>query len=90
MPSLLSKILPSRAPRHEQTPPPKRLVISEGVAGYWHYHLSVEGRITRGLCGAETMYTSIPLERWGVKGPSHLPKSYTYCKECEKARDSAV
>lgn len=34
---------------------PKARRITEGVAGYWHYHLSEADNFTRGLCGASYM-----------------------------------
>ena len=62
------------------------LVISEGVAGMWHYHLSSakgSGYI-RGLCGARTMATAIPLGGWRVSFGEHFPKRPTWCEACEK------
>lgn len=38
------------------------LKITEGIAGIWHYHLSLLNHTTRSLCGAQTMRTSIPLQ----------------------------
>lgn len=55
------------------------LHITEGISGTWYYHLSEAGTDARGLCGARTMHTAIPLSRWGVKG--HLKERY--CEECQ-------
>lgn len=67
-------------------PKQTQLIVTEGVSGVYHYHLSLaEGRgFVRGLCGSPTMQTCIPLSDWGQKGGEHLPKRYTYCKTCEK------
>lgn len=52
--------------------------LREGVAGYWHYHLAVDGKP---LCGnKDTMTSGSRLDTWGFRG--HLKE--TYCKECEK------
>jgi hypothetical protein len=58
------------------------IVITEGVAGYYHYHLSLKEKTSKGFCGALTMPTAIPLSEWGKPGGEHLAKKYTYCKEC--------
>jgi hypothetical protein len=55
--------------------------VTEGIGGRWHYHLSKPGVNGTGLCGAKTMYTSVPLSSWGFKG--HLNE--TYCQKCAKA-----
>lgn len=60
---------------------PGGLHVTEGVGGRWHYHLSPPGVNGTGLCGAKTMYTSVPLSSWGMKG--HLNE--TYCSRCAKA-----
>lgn len=59
------------------------LVIVEGLAGTWHYHLAPEEKFTRALCGAQTMRTSIPLAYWN-KTPKdhHIPESW--CSRCER------
>lgn len=59
-------------------------VISEGVSGVWHYHLSDESTGHRGLCGAHTMPTKIRLQDWRVQFGEHFPKRPTWCDECEK------
>lgn len=64
--------------------PDDTLHIVEGVVGYWHYHLAPAGTNSQGLCGARTMFTSIPLGDWGMEGGEHLPKHYTYCKKCDE------
>jgi len=63
----------------------KPLVVTEGISGFWHYHLSVEGSPSRGLCGAWTMPTSLPLSGWNRRIPHyHIPESF--CSKCEAAR----
>lgn len=56
------------------------LHITEGVSGRFLYHLSEEGTNSTALCGAQTMYSGIPLSSWGVKG--HLNEKF--CAECSK------
>jgi hypothetical protein len=57
------------------------LHITEGVSGYYHYHLSESNTNATALCGKMTMNTSILLSTWGHRG--HL--SETYCAACEQA-----
>lgn len=59
------------------------IVVSEGVSGVWHYHLSRDDRKTRGLCGAHTMPTAIPLDAWRMPFGEHFPKRPTWCENCE-------
>lgn len=65
-----------------------QLLVTEGVSGVWHYHLSLKEKHWRGLCDANTMLTSIPLDQWRQSGGDHLPKRYTYCDKCEAAARS--
>ncbi|MDR9836961.1 MULTISPECIES: hypothetical protein [Herbaspirillum] len=62
------------------------LHITEGVSGTWFYHLSAAGTNARGLCGAQTMYTAIPLASWGAKG--HLNERY--CADCQRLGESEL
>lgn len=55
------------------------LHVTEGVSGTWFYHLSMAGTNSKGLCGARTMNTGVPLSAWGSRG--HLKERY--CAECE-------
>ena len=57
------------------------LVVTEGSTGYWHYHLSRRASIMRGLCGAPTLPTAIPVSAWGAKEEG-LPKPPKYCEKC--------
>lgn len=57
-------------------------VITEGISGLWHYHLSAPGKTTRGLCGAQTMHTSIKRSDWAVPFGEHFPKKPTWCEKC--------
>ncbi len=61
------------------------LVITEGIAGMWHYHLSEAHRKTRSLCGARTMHTAMPLQDWNVPFGEHFPKRPTWCEKCDVA-----
>lgn len=64
----------------------KHQVVTEGIHGMWHYHISEAGKTTRGLCGAKTMHTSISLKDWRVPFGEHFPKRPTWCQECERLR----
>jgi hypothetical protein len=55
------------------------LIVTEGIAGTWFYHLSEPKRFSRGLCMANTMRTAVPISAWGHR--SHLNERY--CKRCE-------
>ena len=55
--------------------------IVEGIAGMWSYHISTDVPY-RALCGAQTMNTSIPIERWESVFGEHFPKRPTWCSEC--------
>jgi hypothetical protein len=58
----------------------KNLVVTEGIASVWHYHLSEAHWKSRALCGKQAMPTNIPVRTWGFK-PDHMPSSY--CRVCE-------
>lgn len=59
------------------------LYVVEGIAGVYHYHLSLTGENMKpALCGeTRVMHTECRVSSWGGK-ISHLRESY--CKECEK------
>lgn len=61
-----------------------RFVVTEGVLGYWHYHISKASNETEALCGALTMATLMPLDLWGTES-THFPIKEKYCKQCEEA-----
>lgn len=65
-----------------------KLVITEGVSGLWHYHLSDEEKKTRGLCGAQTMHTAMRLADWKVPFGEHFPKRPTWCAACDRLRNA--
>lgn len=56
------------------------LIVTEGVEGYWHYHLSHEQTFTKSLCGKQTMPTHLSLKQWGIV--THLRERY--CKDCKE------
>lgn len=60
------------------------LVVTEVSTGYWTYHLSRRRNIMRGLCGAPTLPTAMPLSAWGAPGDENLPahKQPVYCEKC--------
>lgn len=55
------------------------LIVTEGIAGVWSYHLSLADKFTVSLCGRQTMKTGLPLSAWGIKS-KHIPESY--CRVC--------
>ncbi len=61
------------------------LIVTEGISGVYHYHLSHASRFTRGLCGRQTMRTGLSLLQWGGRS-DHLHE--TYCKKCEERAES--
>lgn len=64
------------------------LKITEGIAGYWHYHLSGPSAPFRALCGAKVMNTGIRLKDWRVPFGEHFPKRPTWCAQCEALRSA--
>ena len=61
--------------------------ICEGIAGMWHYHLTVDPHSSVSLCGKRAMYSGAPLNSWGFI-PAHMPTSY--CKRCEEIYESGA
>ena len=62
--------------------------VTEGINGYWNYHISIRGRETFALCGERTMRTSVPFSQWGVgrAAPKGAPITGRWCKACESAK----
>ena len=67
------------------TMPPRSLLVTEGIAGTYHYHLAFTGD-TRALCGARVMHTSVPLTAWSYRG--HLNEHY--CATCAEHPEGAA
>lgn len=59
-------------------------VVTEGISGYYHYHLSKEHETTRSLCGVKVMPTCVPLTAWGFVG--HLREHW--CEKCKPKKKS--
>lgn len=57
---------------------PSEVIISEGINGTWHYHLSFNDCTAISLCGKQTMASNAPRSSWGYQ--SHLNERY--CKDC--------
>lgn len=70
----------------KKLPQKDELHVTEGVSGGWHYHLSEPTTNARAICGAQTMYTAIPLSAWGRAG--HLGE--TYCMACAETGTAAL
>ena len=67
----------------------KRYRVTEGISGYYFYHLSPVEDYTYSLCGKNTMQTHIPLSSWGEKGPSHIRYKWcSMCKELSEKKDT--
>lgn len=59
----------------------RKLLIVEGVEGFFHYHLRWDGEKTA-LCGeSRVMQTSIPLDAWGYVS-DHIREKY--CAKCQQ------
>lgn len=59
-------------------------IVTEGISGVWHYHLSDPAKFTRALCGAQTMKTAIEAEDFGKPFGERLPKRPTWCAKCQE------
>jgi len=59
------------------------IIITEGVEGFWYYHLSKPETFNRSLCGKRVMITNLPLSSWGTV--THLNEKY--CKDCEQLKN---
>jgi hypothetical protein len=66
----------------------KEYIVTEGIHGYWFYHISEKDNSIKSLCGKDTMPTSIPLENYGIKGDGHIPEKF--CKECEEIYEEII
>ncbi len=67
---------------------PGQQIVTEGISGMWHYHVSIEGpAFYRSLCGAQVMRTMIPIAHWGMQFGEHFPKRPTWCKTCAELKD---
>ena len=58
-----------------------KYVVTEGVESVWHYHISLNNKTNRSLCGKRTMITNLPMKSWGVV-TDHIGERY--CSECIK------
>lgn len=72
-----------------QKPKGRKVTVTEGVSGLWHYHLSREDEPSRGLCGASVMGSRVKMSEWKVPFGAHFPKKPTWCKVCEGLRTDA-
>ena len=61
----------------------KKVVVTEGIWGHWHYHLSHSNCQTLAFCGKPVMPSFLPLNAWGVK----TSLNEKYCEECEKVHE---
>lgn len=64
--------------------------ITEGILGYWHYHLSEDDSPTVALCGEKTMRTEMKLESWGIPFGEHFPIRPKWCKNCEEKKKETL
>lgn len=58
------------------------LIVTEGVAGMWFYHLSKKETPNISLCGKQTMRTDFPIHEFPIKLADHIP--HGNCKRCTK------
>ena len=61
-----------------------KFIITEGVEGTWHYHISKNDNQSKSLCGETTIYSNMSFDDWGMK-PTHIP--YSFCNKCKKKMD---
>lgn len=62
------------------------LKVVEGVESTWHYHLAPADKPFTALCGATSMHTGIPLDRWGrTPANYHIPEKW--CAKCRSIAD---
>lgn len=66
------------------TPAAPEILVTEGISGLWHYHLSTRTQRAQGLsgCGARVMSTGMELADWGKPFGAHFPKRPTFCAQC--------
>jgi hypothetical protein len=55
-------------------------IVTEGIEGYWHYHLSLKNEFTKSLCGISTMQCSLPYLSYKLGIKTHLNEKY--CQKC--------
>jgi hypothetical protein len=58
----------------------KDVLITEGIEGTWHYHLSTTDNKHKSLCGKPVMHSNLSMNDWGFV--SHLKEKY--CEKCMK------
>ena len=63
-------------------PKKPEIVVTEGIEGHWHYHLSHKGTV-RSLCGKQIMPTHCSMNSWGLVGDLNE----NYCEKCKKIYD---
>ena len=61
-------------------------IVTEGIESTWYYHISLEDKPIRSLCGKRTMRTSLPVKSWGIV-TEHIGEKY--CSECKKLMTEA-
>lgn len=54
------------------------VIVTEGVEGTWHYHLSKPDHHIRSLCQKYTMICNLSFEKWGTV--TDLKEKY--CEKC--------
>jgi len=64
----------------------ERYQVTEGIHGYYAYHLSHQGQHAKSLCGERTMSTSLPLKMFGVGKPAPEGSGLNgrWCEECKR------
>jgi hypothetical protein len=58
-----------------------KYVVTEGIEGRHHYHVSNVLNKAVALCGSKTMHTNIPMETWG-QAADHLHAAW--CGVCPR------
>ena len=64
---------------------PRTLVIREGIAGTWRFHLAPADDKCTSLCGKRVMFSGFDLHEWGVVSANDRI-TYRWCAKCEALR----
>ena len=69
--------------RYDERIKMQKYMVTEGVSGYYYYHISEYLNFTRSLCGKFVMQTQVHLSTWGTT--SHIREKW--CSECKTKYD---
>lgn len=58
------------------------MLVTQGISGMAHHHLSVASKPGQSLCGAAVMQTPVRLAEWGHARDQDHPGKATFCNFC--------